>query len=113
MNNVSLVGRLTKDPELTYTAENQTARCRFAIAIDRPVKEGDKKADFPTIITFGKQAENCNQFLTKGRLVGVSGRIETAVYERDGQKQYSTYVVARSVQFLERAKQQDEEYSPF
>jgi len=79
MNNVVLIGRLTKDPELRYIPESQTAVATFTLAVDRPGKE--KKADFPKITVFGKQAENCERFITKGRLVAVQGRIQTGSYK--------------------------------
>ena len=99
MNNVVLIGRLTKNPETRYTADTQTAVTRFSIAIDRPGK--DKGADYPNITVFGKQAENCEKFLKKGRLVGVQGRLQTGSYERsDGSKVYTTDVIADRVEFL-------------
>ena len=104
MNNVSLIGRLTRDPEVKYTSESQTAVARFSIAINRGKdKDGnDKGADFPNIVVFGKQAENCERFLTKGRLVGIEGRIQTGSYtNKDGNKVYTTDVVANRVEFLE------------
>ena len=58
MNNVILIGRTTREVELRYTT-SQTAVARFSLAVERPVKDGEKKADFPNIIVFGKQAENC------------------------------------------------------
>lgn len=103
MNSVVLIGRLTRDPEMRYIAESQTAVATFTIAIDRPVKSGqEKKADFPRITVFGRQAENCERFLAKGRLVGVQGRIQTGSYtNRDGITVYTTDVVADRVEFLE------------
>lgn len=102
MNNVSLIGRLTRDPEIRYVAENQMAVATFTLAIDRPVKQGqEKKADFPRITVFGKSAENCEKYLSKGRLVGIQGRIQTGSYEKDGQKHYTTDVIADRVEFLE------------
>ena len=68
MNTVILIGRLTKDPEVRYT-ESQLAIARFSIAVDREGK--DKGADFPSIIVFGKQAENCERYLSKGRKVAI------------------------------------------
>lgn len=105
MNNVTLIGRLTRDPEVRYTSESQMAVARFPIAIDRPVKAGaEKQTDFPNIVVFGKQAENCERFLTKGRLVGIEGRIQTGSFtNKDGQKVYTTDVVANRVEFLEYA----------
>lgn len=103
MNNVTLIGRLTRDPEVRYTSGSQMAVARFSIAIDRPVRNGgEKQTDFPSIVVFGKQAENCERFLTKGRLVGIEGRIQTGSYtNKDGNKVYTTDVVANRVEFLE------------
>ena len=99
MNSVNLIGRLTRDPETRYTADTQMAVTRFSIAIDRPGK--DKGADYPNITVFGKQAENCEKYLKKGRLVGIQGRLQTGSYERsDGSKVYTTDVVADRVEFL-------------
>lgn len=102
-NVVVLIGRLTKDPEVRYTAGTQMAVCSFTVAIDRPVrKDGEKQADFPRVICFGKQAENCERFLAKGRLVGVQGRLQTGSYtNKDGATVYTTDVVADRVEFLE------------
>lgn len=103
MNNVVLIGRLTRDPEIRYISENQTAVATFTVAIDRPVRSGqEKKTDFPRVTVFGRQAENCERFLAKGRLVGVQGRIQTGSYtNKDGQTVYTTDVVADRVEFLE------------
>ena len=102
MNNVVLIGRLTKDPEIRYTSGTQMAVCTFTVAVDRPVKPGEeKKADFPRITVFGKQAENCEKYLAKGRLVGIQGRIQTGSYtNKDGATVYTTDVVADRVEFL-------------
>lgn len=103
MNNVVLIGRLTKDPEVRYTANTQMAVATFTLAVDRPVKFGEeKKADFPRVIVFGKQAESCERYLSKGRLVGVQGRLQTGSYKnKDGQTIYTTDVIANRVEFLE------------
>lgn len=104
MNLAVLIGRLCADPEIRYiTGENQIAVCRFALAVDRPVKQGqEKKADFPRIVVFGRQAENCERYLFKGSKVGVQGRIQTGSYKnKDGQTVYTTDVVADRVEFLE------------
>lgn len=101
MNNVTLIGRTTREVELRYTP-SQTAVARFSIAVSRPTKDGEKKADFPSIIVFGKQAENCEKYLAKGRLVGIQGRLQTGSYEKnDGSKVYTTDVIAERVEFLE------------
>lgn len=106
MNNVTLIGRLTRDPE-TREGSN-VAVANFSIAIDRPPKkDGTREADFPRIVVFGKQAENCLQYLSKGRLVAIEGRIQTGSYtNRNGDKVYTTDVVANRVEFLERGTTQ-------
>lgn len=106
MNNVTLTGRMTCDPEVRYTSGSQMAVARFSIAIDRPVKSGgEKQTDFPNIVVFGKQAENCERFLGKGRMVGIQGRIQTGSYtNKDGVKVYTTEVVANNVEFLDFGK---------
>ena len=103
MNSVVLIGRLTRDPEVRYISENQMAVATFTLAIDRPVRSGqEKKTDFPRITVFGRQAENCERFLAKGRMVGIQGRIQTGSYtNKDGQTVYTTDVVADRVEFLE------------
>lgn len=110
MNSVVLIGRLTRDPEVRYTGgQNNMAVATFSIAIDRPVKQGqEKKADFPRVTAFGRQAENCEKFLAKGRLVGVQGRIQTGSYtNKDGRTVYTTDVVADRVEFLEWGNKND------
>lgn len=103
MNVVSLIGRLTKDPEVRYISESQMAVATFTVAINRPVKQGqEKKADFPRVTVFGRQAENCERFLAKGRLVGIQGRIQTGSYkDKDGKTVYTTDVIAERVEFLD------------
>ncbi len=103
MNSVVLIGRLTRDPEIRYIPESQNAVATFSIAIDRPVRAGgEKKTDFPRITVFGKQAENCERFLKKGRLVGIQGRLQTGSYKtQSGETRYTTDVVADRVEFLE------------
>lgn len=103
MNSVVLIGRLTRDPELRYTSNNQMAVATFTLAINRPVKQGqEKQADFPRITVFGKQAENSEKYLVKGRLVAIQGRIQTGSYKnKNGDTVYTTDVIADRVQFLE------------
>lgn len=101
MNSVILIGRLTRDPEVRYISENTMAVATFTIAIDR-FGGKEKKTDFPRITVFGKQAENCEKYLSKGRLVGIQGRLQTGSYQnKDGNTIYTTDVVADRVQFLE------------
>ena len=103
MNIVSLVGRLTKDPDVRYGAESQTAVARFSIAIDRGKdKSGESRGtDFPNIVCFGKTAELVEKYVSKGRLVGINGRIQTGKYEKDGKTVYTTDVLADRVEFLD------------
>lgn len=102
MNSVILIGRLTRDPELRYTPNNQTAVAHFSLAVDRPVGQGrERQADFIRITVFGKQAETCDRYLAKGRQVAVQGRIQTGSYKnREGQTVYTTDVIAERVEFL-------------
>ena len=97
MNNVVLIGRLTRDPELRYIPVTGTAVARFSIAVDKGLSREKKQemesknqptADFINIVVWGKTAENCANYLVKGRLVGVQGRIQTGSYEKDGIKRY-------------------------
>ena len=103
MNNVSLVGRLTKEPELKYTA-NGVAVCNFTLAVNRPFKNanGENEADFIMVQVWRKPAENAANFLKKGSQAAVNGRINTRHYENDkGDRVYVTEVVADFVQFLD------------
>lgn len=102
MNNVTLIGRLTRDPEVRYTTGNEpTAVATMTIAVDRPVKSGEeKKTDFPRVVVWGRMAENCEKYLAKGSQIGIVGRIQTGSYEKDGRKIYTTDVVAQNVEFL-------------
>ncbi len=115
MNSVVLIGRLTRDPEVRYTSQSQMAVCSFTIAIDRPGRQGEeRKADFPRITVFGKQAENCEKFLKKGRLVGIQGRIQTGSYtNKDGVTVYTTDVIADRVEFLEWGDRENRRESGF
>lgn len=109
MNAVQLIGRLTKDPEIRYT-EGQMAVARFTVAIDRPPRDGKKEADFPNVVVFGKQAENCGKYTAKGKLIGVEGRLQTGSYtNKNGDKVYTTDVVANRVEFIEWANKDTEE----
>lgn len=113
MNAVTLIGRLTRDPEVRYT-QDQMAIARFSVAIDRPVTAGkEKQTDFPNVVVFGKQAENCERFLSKGRLVGIQGRIQTGSYTKDdGTKVYTTDVVANRVEFIEWGEKKEDDTPP-
>ncbi|MBB4826958.1 single-strand DNA-binding protein [Sporosarcina luteola] len=103
INRVVLVGRLTKDPELKYT-QSGIAVTRFTLAVNRTFsnQSGEREADFINCVTWRKQAENTANFLRKGSLAGVEGRIQTSSFDgQDGKRVFMTEVVADSVQFLE------------
>lgn len=104
MNSISIIGRLTKDPEIRYTPQSQTAVANFTVAINRGKdRDGkDKGADFPRVTVFGRTAENCEKFLAKGRLVGIQGHLKTDSYkDKEGRTVYTTDVIADKVDFLE------------
>lgn len=103
MNSVELIGRLTKDPEVRYTSGSQMAVATLTVAIDRPSdKNGQKQTDFPRVIVFGKQAENCEKYLKKGRMIAVQGRIQTGSYKnKDGDTVYTTDVAANRIEFID------------
>ena len=108
MNNWNGIGRLTRDPELRYTANNFPV-CSFSIAIDRMGKE-EKKTNFIPVKALGKTAENCGKYLAKGRLVGVHGSIETDSYtDKDGNKRNTWNVLASGVEFLEWGEKKEVE----
>ena len=107
INNVVLVGRLTKDLELRYTTSNKAA-VNFTLAVNRNFKNerGELQADFIGCTAYGKQAENMARFLNKGSLIGIEGRISTRNYQgKDGKTVYITEVIADKVNFLESKKQ--------
>lgn len=107
INNVVLVGRLTRDLELRYTTSNKAA-VNFTLAVNRNFKNerGELPADFISCTAYGKQAENMARFLNKGSLIGIEGRISTRNYQgKDGKTVYITEVIADKVNFLESKKQ--------
>ncbi len=117
MNSVSLIGRLTRDPELRYIPGSGTAVSRFTIAVDRGYSRDKKSemkannqptADFVNIVVWGKIAENCANYLVKGSLVGIQGKIQTGSYEKEGRRTYTTEVVGIEVQFLEWRNKEDD-----
>lgn len=114
LNRVVLIGRLTKDPDLRYTPAGH-AVCRFTLAVDRAFSKEDE-ADFIPVVTWKKTAEACANYLRKGRLTAVDGRIQVRSYENEeGRRIYVTEVVADNVRFLESKKEQEpqEKYNPF
>ncbi|HPF83140.1 MAG TPA: single-stranded DNA-binding protein [Bacilli bacterium] len=107
MNKVCLIGRLTTKPELRTTSNNLSTT-RFTLAVNRNFAnaQGEREADFITIVAWRKQAENICQYLDKGSLVSVEGRIQTGSFDdKDGNKRYTTEVIADQVNFLESKSQ--------
>ena len=105
MNKIILIGRLTRDPEIRYsTNDNNTAIARYTLAVNRPFrKNGEQQADFLPCIAFGKTAEFAEKYLAKGMRVAVEGRIQTGSYtNQEGQKIYTTDVVVERQEFLEK-----------
>lgn len=103
INRVILVGRLTKDPEYRQTP-NGVSVATFTLAVNRPFtnSQGEREADFINVVVFRRQAENVNNYLSKGSLAGVDGRIQSRSYEnKEGQRVFVTEVVADSVQFMD------------
>lgn len=102
MNKVILVGRFTRDPEVKYT-DNGISITRFNLAVDRRFKqEGGPEADFPSCVSFGKQAEFIEKYFRKGMKIGIVGRIQTGSYTNNkGQKVYITDVVVEECYFVE------------
>lgn len=116
MNLVVLIGRLTRDPELKYLPNTGTAVTTFTLAVDKQLskekkqeleEKGEPTADFINIVVWGKQAENCANYLVKGRLVAIQGRIQSRSWETENGRRYATEVVANQVQFLEWGKDND------
>lgn len=113
INNCTLIGRLTREPELRYLPNGGKAVCNFGIAVDKGLSKEKKQemegqgkytADFINIVVWGKQGENCANYLAKGRLVGIQGRIQTGSYNaKDGSKRYTFDIVAEKTEFLEWA----------
>ncbi len=111
MNNVVLIGRLARDPELRFVPGSGMAVANFTMAIDKGLtrekkqefeSQGKPTADFIRIVVWGKQAENCSQYLAKGKLVAIQGSIQTSSYKSNtGETRYTTEVLANRVEFLE------------
>lgn len=104
MNKVTLIGRLTKDPELRFTPGAGTAVTSITLAVDKyNASTKQREADFIPVIIWSKMAENTATYMTKGSLMAIAGRIQTRSYDaKDGTKRYVTEVVASEVQFLSK-----------
>lgn len=114
INNVVLVGRMTRDAELRMTQSN-TAVASFTLAVNRPFKNqnGEREADFINCVIWRQQAENLANWCKKGALVGITGNIQTRNYEnQQGQRVYVTEVLANSFQLLESRNQQQSSNNP-
>ena len=99
INKVVLIGKLTKDPELRFTAGSGMAVSRFTVAVNRQFKKDE--ADFINCVAFGKTAETISQYLTKGRQIAVTGSIRTGSYDaQDGTKRYTADVAVESFEFI-------------
>lgn len=111
MNSVVLIGRLARDPELRFVPGSGQAVANFTMAIDKGLSkekkaafeaEGRPTADFIRIVVWGKQAENCSQYLAKGKMVAIQGSIQTSSYKNNaGETRYTTEVLANRVEFIE------------
>ena len=110
MNKVILTGRLTRDPELRYTANNK-AVCDFTIATNRPVvRDGERVADFINCRVWNKTAENLDKYQTKGNMIAVSGRMQVDNYQdKDGKNRNYTYVLVEDLEYLERKKENNQQ----
>jgi len=110
LNRVILIGRLTRDPELRYTPTG-VAVTQFTLAVDRPFsnQSNEREADFIPVVTWRQLAETCANYLRKGRLAAVEGRIQVRNYDNnEGRKVYVTEVIADNVRFLESANSRSE-----
>lgn len=109
MNKVLLIGRLTRDVELSQSGSTYA---KFTLAINRQFKDkdGSKKADFINCVAFGKTAEVLTQYTQKGSQIGVDGSLQVSSYEKNGVKQFSTSVVVESIELLERKQEQQVNY---
>ena len=113
LNRVVLIGRLANDPELKYTASG-IAVANFRIAVDRiPNAQGERQADFIPIVAWRQRAEFAANYLTKGRLVAVDGKLQVRSWvAQDGSRRYATEVIADNVESLDRPKEQAEAAAP-
>lgn len=109
MNKWTGIGRVTKDIECRYTAKTQKAVARFTLAVNRMRKEDG--ADFISCIAWGKTAEIMEKYVKKGHQIGVTGRIQTGSYEKDGHKVFTTDVIVEEMEFLEK-KQSSSSQTP-
>lgn len=116
LNNLSIIGRLTKDPDCSYTSSG-IALAKFRIACDRGMKDaetGERTADFFDVVCWRQTAEFVSQYITKGRMVGLTGRIQSRNWvAQDGTKRYTVEIVAERVDGLDRPKDENGEGAPY
>lgn len=110
MNNVNIIGNLTRDVELRYTTD-QKPIARFSIAVNDGYGEQQRTSYIP-IVVFGKQAENADRYLSKGSKVAVNGRIQTGSYEKEGRTIYTTDIIASNIEFLSTKQSANSEKKP-
>lgn len=113
LNRIVLIGRLVKDPELRYSTSGK-AVATFTLAVDRPFKnaQGERETDFINIVVWGAQAENSANYLAKGKMAAVDGRLQIRSYDgQDGQRRWVTEVVAQDVRFLSPKSGGDQNYN--
>jgi len=113
MNSVSLVGRLTRDPDVRYT-DGGLSIARFNLAVDRRFKkDGEQSADFPGVVAFGKTAEFIEKYFRQGNRIGMTGRIQTGCYtNKEGVDVYTTNIIAENVEFVESKSNSQDDYAP-
>ena len=114
INQCVLIGRLTADPELRYTSGSGTPVANFTLAVDRPFtnSEGERETDFIPVVVWRKLAENCANYMQKGSLCAVTGRLQIRGYEdKDGNKRKAAEIVAENVRFLDNRKKEQPEDS--
>jgi single-strand DNA-binding protein len=100
LNRTILVGRLAQDPEVRYTT-NEIPVAKFALAVGRPTKNGEKEVDFINIVAWRGLAKICGEYLKKGKPVAIEGRLRVNKYEKNGENRYFTEVVASNMQMLD------------
>lgn len=116
MNKVILMGRLTRDPEVRYTTNNNTLVASFSIAVNRRFsRQGEERqADFINIVAWDKTGEFCSKYFKKGMQVGIIGRIQTRTYDdKDGKRVYVTEVIAEETYFADSRREGEASQNPF
>jgi single-strand DNA-binding protein len=109
MNVVILSGFISKEPELSYTKNNNTAVCKFSVAVKRRIKTGEVDTDFISIVAWGKSGEFVAKYFKKGDGIIINGNIQTRSYDKDGRTVYITEVIADNIDFppVRKAEKQD------